>query len=60
MRLGRKADPAPLGDEVMKANRDRLATKKKFTAADYETLVEPWVEGRSVYTLAEAIAAEAT
>lgn len=48
-------DPVPLGPEEMPTQSKRLAARKLFHRLDYERLVEPWVEGRSVLTLAEAM-----
>lgn len=47
--------PAPLPEYQMRANRWRLAAKKRFHRDDYQRLVEPWVEGRTVLTLVEAM-----
>ncbi len=47
--------PVPLPEAEMQANRKRLAAKKRFHRDEYRRLVEPWVEGRTVLTLAEAM-----
>lgn len=47
--------PVPLPEAEMRTNRRRLAVKKRFRRDDYQRLVEPWVEGRTVLTLAEAM-----
>jgi len=52
-------DPVPLGSKVMEANSRRLVALKRFHRLDYERLVEPWVEGRAVLTLAEAMGRDA-
>lgn len=53
--LARKSEPYELGVEFMASQRKRLEIRKKFTASDYERLLEPWVGDRSVLVLSEAL-----
>ena len=57
--VGSTEDPVPLGSKELKAHSRRLAAMKRFHRLDYERLVEPWVEDRTVMTLAEAMGREA-
>jgi hypothetical protein len=52
-------DPVPLGVKTLKRHSRRLAARKAFHRLDYQRLVEPWVEGRVVLTLAEAMGRDA-
>lgn len=48
-------DPVPLDPGTIKGQARNLAARKRFHRLDYQRLVEPWVEDRTVMTLAEAM-----